>query len=147
MPQKSESPNNTREWAWALLQSRSDLFDLLRMSNTAMDQGMFYEGDRDAVQAVLESFDRVFGVIEDRDREATRTAVEWAEREGRTAEVAPEVLAQQSLTDEAIKALVAERDQAKRRRDFARADQIRKQLTEKSIIIEDSKDGVRWKRK
>jgi len=57
------------------------------------------------------------------------------------------LLAQVALTDEAIDALLAERDQAKRRRDFGRADAIRKELTEKGIIIEDSKDGVRWKRK
>jgi cysteinyl-tRNA synthetase len=128
-------------------EARAPIFDLLRLSNTAMDLGKFYQEDREAVQAVLASFDAVFAVLEDRDTEATRMAVEWAEREGRMAQVAPEVLAQQSLTDDAINALLAERDQAKRRRDFARADQIRKQLTEKGIIIEDSKDGVRWKRK
>jgi len=38
-------------------------------------------------------------------------------------------------------------DVAKRRRDFARADQIRKQLADLGIVIEDSKDGARWKRK
>jgi cysteinyl-tRNA synthetase len=76
-----------------------------------------------------------------------RKAVEWAKKEGREAEVAPELLAQVALTDEAIDVLLAERDQAKRRRDFGRADAIRKELTEKGIIIEDSKDGVRWKRK
>ena len=128
-------------------EARAPIFDLLRLSNTAMDLGKFYQGDREAVQAVLASFDAVFAVLEDRDTEATRMAVEWAEREGRMAQVAPEVLAQQSLTDDAINVLLAERDQAKRRRDFARADQIRRQLTEKGIIIEDSKDGVRWKRK
>ena len=73
--------------------------------------------------------------------------MEWAKQEGRLDDVAPELLAQQSLTDDAIDALLAERDQAKKRREFARADQIRKELTEKGIIIEDSKDGVRWKRK
>src|SRR5580698_10141905 len=61
--------------------------------------------------------------------------------------VAPELLARQALTDEAIVALVAERTQAKRQRNFARADQIRNELAEKGVIIEDSKDGVRWKRK
>ena len=96
---------------------------------------------------MLADFDAVFAVIEDRDAEPTRKAVEWAKKEGREADVAPELLAQVSLTDEAINALVAERDQAKRRRDFGRADQIRKELTEKGIVIEDSKDGVRWKRK
>ena len=57
------------------------------------------------------------------------------------------LLARQWLTDEAIEALVAERTQAKKQRNFARADQIRKELAEKGVIIEDSKDGVRWKRK
>ena len=128
-------------------EARAPIFDLIRLSNTAMDQGKFYQADRGAVQEVLANFDAVFAVIEDRDTEPTRRAVAWAEKEGRIADVAPELLAQQSLTDDAIDALLAERDQAKKRRDFARADQIRKELTEKGIIIEDSKDGVRWKRK
>jgi cysteinyl-tRNA synthetase len=42
---------------------------------------------------------------------------------------------------------VAERTQAKLQRDFGRADQIRNQLAERGVVIEDSKDGVRWKRK
>jgi cysteinyl-tRNA synthetase len=128
-------------------EARAPIFDLVRLSNTAMDQGKFYQADREAVQAVLASFDAVFAVIEDRDTEPTRKAVEWAKQEGRLADVAPELLAQQSLTDEQINALLAERDLAKKRRDFGRADQIRRELTEKGIIIEDSKDGVRWKRK
>jgi cysteinyl-tRNA synthetase len=128
-------------------EARAPIFDLVRLSNTVMDQGKFYQADREAVQAVLASFDAVFAVIEDRDSEPTRRAVEWAKKEGRMAEVATELLARQSLTDEAINALLSERDLAKKRRDFARADQIRKELTEKGIIIEDSKDGVRWKRK
>ena len=44
-------------------------------------------------------------------------------------------------------ALVAERELAKKQRNFARADQIRNELAEKGIVIEDSKEGVRWKRK
>jgi cysteinyl-tRNA synthetase len=128
-------------------EARAPIFDLIRLSNTVMDQGKFCQSDREAVQAVLEGFDAVFAVIEDHDAEPTRLAVEWAEKEGHLADVSPELLAQQSLTDDAINALLAERDQAKKRRDFARADQIRKELTEKGILIEDSKDGVRWKRK
>ena len=55
--------------------------------------------------------------------------------------------ARQGLTDAAIEALVAERSLAKKQRNFARADEIRKELGEKGVVIEDSKDGVRWKRK
>jgi cysteinyl-tRNA synthetase len=128
-------------------EARAPIFDLLRASNTAMDQGQLLAGDRDAILAVLASFDAVFDVIEDRDAEPTRRAVEWAEKAGRMADVAPELLARQGLTDESVDALVAERTLAKRQRNFARADQIRNELAEKGIVIEDSKDGVRWKRK
>jgi cysteinyl-tRNA synthetase len=128
-------------------EARAPIFDLLRAANTAMDQGQLKAGDSDAILAVLASFDSVFCVLEDRDAEATRRALEWAEQTGRLKDVAPELLMRQGLTDEAIDALVAERTQAKKQRNFARADQIRNELAEKGVVLEDSKDGVRWKRK
>jgi cysteinyl-tRNA synthetase len=128
-------------------EARAPIFDLIRTSNTAIDQDRFFADDRDAVLSVLAKFDAVFDVLEDHDAEATLHALEWAERAGRLADVAPELLARQSLTDEAIDALVAERTLAKKHRNFARADQIRQELADKGILIEDSKDGVRWKRK
>jgi len=128
-------------------EARAPIFELLRAANTAMDQEQLKTADRDAILAVLTSFDAVFDVMEDRDAEATRQALEWAEQAGRMDEVAPELLARQGQTDEAIEALVAERTQAKKHRNFARADQIRNELAEMGVVIEDSKDGVRWKRK
>jgi len=128
-------------------EARAPIFDLIRAANTAMDQGQLLAGDRDAILAVLASFDAVFDVIADHDAEPTRRALEYAEQAGRLADVAPELLARQGQTDEAIDALVAERATAKKQRNFARADQIRNELAEKGIVLEDSKDGVRWKRK
>jgi cysteinyl-tRNA synthetase len=128
-------------------EARAPIFDLIRAANTAIDQGQLLVEDRDAILVVLSSFDAIFDVIEDRDAEPTRLALEWAAESGRLADVAPELLARQSLTDEAIDALVNERTHAKKQRNFARADQIRNELAEKGVLIEDSKDGVRWKRK
>jgi cysteinyl-tRNA synthetase len=128
-------------------EARAPIFELLRAANTAMDQGELKAGDRDAILVVLKDFDAVFDVLEDGDAEATRRALEWAEKEGRMSEVAEELLARQGLTDAAIEALVAERSLAKKQRNFARADEIRKELAEKGVVIEDTKDGVRWKRK
>jgi cysteinyl-tRNA synthetase len=51
------------------------------------------------------------------------------------------------LSEEQVDALIAERNLARKQRNFARADAIRKELADKGILIEDSKDGVRWKRK
>jgi cysteinyl-tRNA synthetase len=128
-------------------EARAPIFELIRAANTAIDRGQFCAGDRDAILKVLAAFDAVFDVIEDRDAEPTRHALAWAEQSGRMADVAPELRASASISDDEINALVAERDLAKKRRDFSRADQIRKQLAEQGVIIEDSKEGARWKRK
>ena len=128
-------------------EARAPIFDLIRAANTAIDHGKMLAEDRAAILKVLGSFDAVFEVIEDHDAEPTRRAVAWAEQAGRAADIAPELRASASISDEEVQALVTERDVAKKRRDFARADQIRKELAEKGIVIEDSKDGTRWKRK
>ena len=51
------------------------------------------------------------------------------------------------LLDADIEALIAERQDARHNRDFARSDEIRDDLAGRGIILEDTKDGVRWKRK
>jgi cysteinyl-tRNA synthetase len=123
------------------------IFELVRAANTAIDQGQLFAADRNAILAVLADFDAVFDVLEDRDAAATQRALEWAKQSGRMNDVAPELIAAQSLSDAEIEALVAERTTAKKARNFARADAIRAELAEKGVILEDSKDGVRWKRK
>ncbi len=131
-------------------EARAAIFDVLRAVNTAADQARLTRFDAEETLALLNKFDSIFAVLEDRDAELTRAALAWAGAEGRMADVAPEVLetfGASSLTDAAIDALVAERTQAKQQRNFARADAIRNELLEKGILLEDSKDGVRWKRK
>src|SRR5689334_11063558 len=51
------------------------------------------------------------------------------------------------MLDSEVQALIDERQEARRRRDFGRADEIRGELADRGIILEDTKDGVRWKRK
>jgi cysteinyl-tRNA synthetase len=128
-------------------EARAPIFDLVRAANTAIDQGRLLAGDRDALLGVLADFDAVFDVLDDRDLEPTRRALVWAEEAGRMADVAPEVLARVALKDEEIEKLVADRMQAKKLRNFARADAIRNELSAKGVLLEDSKDGVKWKRK
>jgi cysteinyl-tRNA synthetase len=128
-------------------EARAAIFDLVRAANSAADAGTLRAGNAAEILRVLDLFDGVFAVLEDRDAGLTRAALAWAETEGRLGEAAPELLNSLSLGDEEIDALVAERTQAKKSRNFARADAIRNDLLEKGILIEDSKDGVRWKRK
>jgi cysteinyl-tRNA synthetase len=127
--------------------ARAAIFDLVHLANARADAGALYASDQAEVIDALSHFDRVFAVLDDHDAEWTSFTLAWAEREGRLKDAAPEVLATRNTTDEQIQALVDERNQAKRRRDFARADAIRNELAAKGVVLEDSKDGVRWKRK
>ena len=110
------------------------VFDLVREANIAMDKGEFRLGDVAAAQEFLATFDKVFAVLEDNDGEKLR-ALGYGGTGG-------------GPSDAEIEKLVAERNAAKKKRDFATADRIRKELADRGILIEDAKDGsVRWKRK
>ena len=56
------------------------------------------------------------------------------------------VVKEEELLDEDVEALINERQQARKDRNFARADEIRDELTAKGIVLEDTREGVRWKR-
>ncbi len=98
------------------------VFEYVRDINTAMDAGEFRSGNRAEALAFLERFDQVFDVLQ------------------------PTMQSGQ-ISDAEVESLVAERHNAKKTRNFARADQIREQLLEQGIILEDTKSGIRWKRK
>jgi len=114
-------------------QALAAMFDFLREANIAMDKGEFRSEEVRAAQEFLEAFDKVFAVVEDSDAEKLKAL-------GFGSESGPD--------DAEIEQLVAERQGARKRRDFATADRVRKELDERGIILEDTKDGsVRWKRK
>ena len=52
----------------------------------------------------------------------------------------------EEILDEDIEKLIAERQQARKDRNFAHADEIRDELLAKGIVLEDTREGVRWKR-
>jgi cysteinyl-tRNA synthetase len=121
--------------------------EMVRAANGAADAGTLGAENAAEVLRVLALFDEVFAVLEDRDEERTRAALAWAEAEGKIGEALPELVLRLALSDAEIEVLVAERTGAKKARNFARADAIRAELLAKGVVIEDSKDGARWKRK
>src|SRR6267378_1967387 len=115
-------------------QALAAVFDFIREANTAMDKGEFRQGDVAAAVEFLGNFDKVFAVLEDNDAEKLKVIGFGGDETG--------------LSDAEIEKLVEERQAARARRDFAASDRVRKELSDRGIILEDTKDGkVRWKRK
>jgi cysteinyl-tRNA synthetase len=109
------------------------VYDFVREANIAMDKGEFRRGDVASAQEFLATVDKVFAVVADNDAEKLQ-ALGYADAA--------------AITDAEIEKLIAERQDARKRRDFATSDRVRKELADRGIILEDSKDGtVRWKRK
>ena len=126
------------------------IFDMVRDVNAALDSGQVKKDDVSKVLQALEQFDEIFAVLKDDDAAKVRATVEWAQAEGKSDKIssaAAEMAKAASLSDAEVEKLVAEHSQARQARNFARSDAIRAQLAENGIILENTKDGVRWKRK
>jgi len=96
------------------------IHNLTREVNTALARKQVKEDNKRELLELLRRFDSVLNIFGDE---------------------------QQQILDSEIQALLDERQEARRRRDFIRGDEIRDQLAERGIVLEDTKDGVRWKRK
>jgi cysteinyl-tRNA synthetase len=120
------------------------MFDMVREVNSMLDRGELREGDKAPLLEALQQFDEIFAVIKDDDAEKMKAAMEWARAHGILNESEAQA---DTMSDDAVNQLIEERNAAKKARDFARSDAIRKQLSDAGIIVEDTKDGIRWKRK
>jgi len=98
-------------------------FDFLHRINSLISEEKLSRGDAEKVMAALKRIDIVFGFI------------------------FPAADEDASEDEHRISGLIEERLDAKKNRDFARADEIRDMLLGEGIILEDTKDGTRWKRK
>lgn len=97
----------------------SVLFDLTKEANVYLNQDHTSGNVINAFQETIKAFLEILGVTVENEAE---------------------------LLDEDIEALIEERNEARKARNFARADEIRDLLKEKNIILEDTPQGVRWKR-
>jgi cysteinyl-tRNA synthetase len=136
-------------------EAQAAMFDMLRKANTALDaaeagQNNVRQDDVQPLLATLEKFDEIFGVLKDDDQPKMKAILEWARAEGREKEISPELLeiaGSAQLTDEQINQELAEMEAARRARNFKASDALRTELTAAGIIVENTKDGVRWRRK
>ncbi|WP_107943497.1 cysteine--tRNA ligase [Metasolibacillus sp. FSL H7-0170] len=95
------------------------LFELARLANIYVAES---NTEQEVLQKFLTTFDRlgdVLGIV---------------------------LKAEEELLDEEIEALIEERNAARKNRDFARSDEIRDHLLSLNIVLEDTRQGTRWKR-
>ncbi len=94
------------------------LHKLICEVNTAISHEVLYTKDRSVILEAIDKFNSVFGIFVETKKEILPTEIET---------------------------LIEERKEARRNRNFARSDEIRALLREVGIILEDTKDGVKWK--
>src|SRR6202451_3365327 len=130
--------------------AQAAMFDMLRKVNTALDAGEVRQDDVTPLLGALEKFDEIFDVLKDDDPAKMKTILEWARAEGRESEISPELVeitGPAQLTDQQISQKLAAMDAARKARKFKESDAIRAELVAAGIIVENTKDGVRWRRK
>ena len=94
------------------------IFDLVKFANTTADEKSS-KAYAEALREKIQGLCDIMGLITEKKEE---------------------------LLDEDIEKLIEERQAARKAKNFARADEIRAELLEKGIVLEDTREGVKWKR-
>ena len=131
-------------------QAQAAIFEMVRRANAAFDSGTVKKDDVAPLLAALGKFDEIFAVLNDDDIPKMKQVVDWAKTEDRDRDITNELReAVQSgqLSDADIEKKIAEMEGARRSRNFNVSDALRAELTTAGIVIENTKDGVRWRRK
>ncbi len=101
-------------------QALAAIHNLVREVNTILTKKGLSPDEQTAILDAVETFDSVLGIFGEEQSEILNAEIEQ---------------------------LIEQRQTARHNRDFARSDEIRDELADKGIILEDTKEGVRWKRK
>jgi cysteinyl-tRNA synthetase len=131
-------------------QAQGAIFDMVRAANAAIDNGAMQSDDVPALLQAVAKFEEIFAVLKEDDVPKMKAVLEWAIAEGREGDVSSELRAaveSSKVDDHAIEKKIAEMEDARRARDFKRSDSIRGELTSVGVIVENTKEGVRWRRK
>jgi cysteinyl-tRNA synthetase len=131
-------------------QAQAAIFDMVRAVNAAIDSGDVKKGDIPALLAALSQFDEIFSVLQDDDAEQMLRIAEWAKADGREKDISPallDILRSADLSDGQINQKIDQMKAARHAKKFAESDAIRAELTAAGIIVEQTKEGVRWRRK
>jgi cysteinyl-tRNA synthetase len=131
-------------------QAQAAIFDMARVANAAIDSGEMKQDDVQPLLSTLDQFDEIFAVLKDDDAPKMQRIADWARSEGREKEISPELLEllkSNALSDEQVNQKIEEMKAARAAKNFAASDASRAELTANGILIEQTKEGVRWRRK
>jgi cysteinyl-tRNA synthetase len=131
-------------------QAQAAIFEMVRNANSALDSGQVKKDDVPPLLAALEKFDEIFAVLKDDDGPKMKQVFDWAPTEGREKDISPELreaVESGQISDAGIEKKIAEMDTARRARNFKVSDALRAELTAAGVVVENTKDGVRWHRK
>ena len=131
-------------------QAQAAIFEMVRQANAAFDTGGIKKDDVAPLLAALTKFDEIFAVLDDDDVPKMKRVLEWAQAEGRQKDVSNELreaIQSGRLSDAEIEQRIAEMKAARAARDFKASDAIRAELADAGILVEITKDGIRWRRK
>jgi cysteinyl-tRNA synthetase len=131
-------------------EAQAAIFDMVRKANAAFDAGEVRKDDVPHLLGAVTKFDEIFGVLMDDDQPKMKAVLEWAKAEGREREISSELMemaGSRQLSDEEVNRKVAEMEAARKARNFKVSDPLRAELADAGIIVENTKEGVRWRRK
>jgi len=131
-------------------QAQAAIFEMVRQANILFDTGGVKKDDIPALLNALTKFDEIFAVLDDDDLPKMKQVVEWAKTEGHEKDISPELreaLQSGQLSDAEIQSRIRDMKAARAARDFKKSDALRAELTNAGILVEITKDDIRWRRK
>ena len=130
-------------------QAQAAIFEMVRQVNAAADAGVMKKDDVAPLRDALVKFDEIFAVLDDDDAPKMKQVYEWALVEGREKDISDLLrdTVRSGLSDAEIDKKVADMKAARSARDFKASDTLRAELAAAGIIVEISKEGIRWRRK
>jgi cysteinyl-tRNA synthetase len=131
-------------------EAQAAIFDMVRKANAALDAGELRKDDVPHLLGALGKFDEIFDVLNDDDQLKMKAVLDWARTEGREKGISSELqefAGAAQLSDEQVNQKISEMEAARKSRNFKSSDSLRAELIAAGIIVENTKDGVRWRRK
>ncbi len=131
-------------------QAQAAIFEMVRQANAAADSGGIKKDDVAPLLSALTKFDEIFDVLNDDDAPKMKRVLDWAIAEGREKDISNEfreAIQSGKLSDPDIEAKIEAMKAARTARDFKTSDAIRNELADAGILVEITKDGIRWRRK